>query len=360
MSIKFTNLKISKAKTIRPVGYKFPTGLNTGIPDDIDAENVPFSTGGTVTYTSTKVVHTFTSSGEFRTFFTTNNENGDLYQYADTTTGLTADILLIGGGGSGGSGSPGGDPGHYHGGGGGAGGLIYTSGLTIAKASPYTIIIGAGGSPHNPGAPSSFGNNAVGFPTHPEAGADSPPAPAPVGKAPSAPGEAGSIIALGGGRGGNFVQAGSPGGSGGGGGRPSAAGGSATSGQGNDGHPDSGPGGGAAPPGTTAPGPIQNPQCNGLEYSISGSPVYYAGGGGGAPIGGPSSGIYGGKGGGGYGWNVHTHPGSPFPFLVRSGDENRGSGGGGAGNNVGGGQGGKGIAIIAIDRVTQINGFDIN
>ena len=63
------------------------------------------SAQGTVTYTSTKVVHTFTTSGEFRTFFTTNNENGDLYQFMDVSNGLTADILLIGGGGSGGSGS---------------------------------------------------------------------------------------------------------------------------------------------------------------------------------------------------------------------------------------------------------------
>ena len=373
MSIKFTNLKISRARTIRPDGYRFPEGLNSGTPKDIDHETVPFSTGGTVTYTPTQVVHTFASgSSEFRTFFTTNYEQGNLYEYMDALNPLTADILLVGGGGAGGSGTQQPNPGHYHGGGGGAGGLVYTSGLSIGKNQPYIVVVGGGGNgAWGTGTPSAFGNNVVGFPTHPFAGADCQTRPqgynaAPY-KAPSAPGEAGSIIALGGGVGGVFGHHGSPGGSGGGSGRQPSnpQPGQGVSGQGHEGFGGGGPGGGAAPYPTTVPGvpdDQQNGGCNRLGYSISGSPVYYAGGGGGAPHAGGSAGIAGGYGGGGTGENTHSwYPqGFIIPASDKAGKINRGGGGGGAGVGSPGGTGGSGIVIIAIDRVTQINGFDIN
>ena len=373
MSIKFTNLKISRARTIRPDGYRFPEGLNSGTPKDIDHETVPFSTGGTVTYTPTKVVHTFTGTGELRTFFTTNYEQGNLYEYIDSLDPLTADILLVGGGGSGGTGTqnpP--NPGHYHGGGGGAGGLVYTSGLSISKNQPYIVVVGGGGNgAYGSGTPSAFGNNVVGFPTHPFAGADCQTRPQGYNgagyKAPNSPGEAGSIISLGGGVGGAMNHHGSPGGSGGGSGRSptNPEPGQGVSGQGNNGFAGGGPGGGAAPNPTTVPGvpaDQQNEACNGLEYSISGSPVYYAGGGGGAPHQGSCNGIPGGYGGGGKGENAHSciPQGISMPASDKAGQINRGGGGGGSGVGSAGGTGGSGIVVIAIDKTTQISGFDIN
>lgn len=76
------------------------------------------ATGGTITYNSGYVYHTFLSSGTFA-----------------PTQALIADVLMIAGGGGGAS---------QRGGGGGAGGLVYY-GASPLTVSNYTIGIGAGG-----------------------------------------------------------------------------------------------------------------------------------------------------------------------------------------------------------------------
>lgn len=88
-------------------------------PNNIVAE------GGTISYSGSYVIHTFTSSGEFK-----------IHQ-----GNPTVELLVVAGGGGGG-----GTVFNYpsRGGGGGAGGLFYTSSYNINKGT-YSITIGAGG-----------------------------------------------------------------------------------------------------------------------------------------------------------------------------------------------------------------------
>ena len=244
-------------------------------------------------------VHTFLTSGTLT-----------------VTSGGSAEILMVGGGGSGGSSGPFGG-----GGGGGAGGLLIGS-ETLTTGS-HSIAVGTGGDfisgnhiPGNPGADSSaFG-----------------------------------LTAIGGGRGGSGNSGGPTlGGSGGGQGAiansvefPDNV--SGTAGQGNDGGqalpPNGGGGGGAGAPGGTPPDISTAANGgDGLQSSITGSQVYYAGGGAGSgPTQGetainPARGVGGQGGGGGEG----------------SIDGVDGTGGGGAAglSNVDrSGKGGDGIVIV--------------
>lgn len=234
--------------------------------------------------------------------------------------GLNEIELLIVAGGGGGAGSTG----NAGRGGGGAGGLIFQN-YSIAENQNFTLEVGLGG----------------------------------TGGVASADGENGensffdSLIALGGGGGGNLNNNGLNGGSGGGAGvnnfgHPGGndlQNGSTSGGFGNQGG-ISGPfavgagggGGGAGSPGVAGNVNTGGTGGAGLLLNITGTPLWYAAGGG-------SSGLNGGLGGSGIGGNGSSDGSdSGTPGLV-----NTGSGGGGtqgASSSGIGGNGGSGIVII--------------
>lgn len=253
------------------------------------------ATGGTITNVNGYRIHTFTTVGA--STFT-------------VTSGGDVDVLVVGGGGGGGGGN-GSTGAHYSGGGGGAGGLIYNTSIPVS-AGTYTVTVGSSGTGYAVGDGDNGGNSVFE-----------------------------SMTAIGGGGGGKYATNGKNGGSGGSPGRDkiTPVAGSGTVGQGFSGHIFAGGGGGGAgePGGTDAPGYQGG---DGLQYSISGTPVFYAGGGGGAQI--SAAPNYGGDGGGGLGNNnVVTTPGPGG-----SGVANTGGGGGGSGNGYSAGSGGSGIVII--------------
>jgi hypothetical protein len=236
-------------------------------------------------------------------------------------TGVTQiEVLVVAGGG------PGNDSGGVGGGGGGAGGLIYNSAFAVTPGNSYTVTVGAGGV----GATTkSLGSNSI----------------------------FGSLTAIGGGVGagtGSYTKNGGSGG-GSGAGSPYITAGTGTAGQGFDGGTvigtsagttngefTGGGGGGAGSAGVNQGGGI------GLNFSISGAPTWYAGGGGGARNtwqgpswgGGPGNGGLGGGGAGGDRTAVSTFP-SPT-----AGTASTGGGGGGSVNSGAGANGGSGIVII--------------
>jgi len=256
-----------------------------------------YATGGThITYDGDYKIHHFLSDGTF------------------TVVGgsLSVDYLVVGGGGSGA---------FYNGGGGGAGGL--KTGTLSATTGAKTITIGAGGQGDSEGSGAS--GEASLFDD----------------------GGAQEISAAGGGAGGAgaYCHDGSAGGSGGGGGEHHAtgcSGGAGTGGQGYAGgvggvYKNGGGGGGASAVG--ASGEVSGNGGIGVQSSITGTAIYYAGGGGGAGYG-AYPGASGGAGGGGDGSVGAYVPGS-------SGTANTGGGGGGAGTNIGnGGNGGSGVVIL--------------
>jgi hypothetical protein len=81
------------------------------------------ATGGTITYTNSDVIHTFTSSGTFT-----------------PSVPLTCDYLVVAGGGGG----NGGKAAAFAGAGGGAG-TASTSSLSVAASTAYTVTVGGGG-----------------------------------------------------------------------------------------------------------------------------------------------------------------------------------------------------------------------
>jgi len=278
---------------------------------DVTASKFAKATGGLITYDSTYVYHTFTSSG----IFTPN-------------TALTADYLVVAGAGGGGG------PGVSGGGGGGAGGVRCTVGatggggsletpLSLSSGSAYTVTVGAGG------AADTIGNNSV----------------------------FGSITSTAGGRGKSSGSAANANGGSGGGGNGTAAGvsaniaGTGTANQGyagGDGFPgpgdnarNSGGGGGAGSVGAAGTASVGGNGGSGITTSISGTSTVYAGGGGGG-VGYGTRGT--GTNGGGNGGNGSTAGGA--------GTTNTGSGGGGGGRNEStgttqvAGAGGSGIVIV--------------
>jgi hypothetical protein len=244
---------------------------------------------------------------------------------------LPAEYLVVAGGGGGGSDA---------GGGGGAGGLLYNTSYSIVPGQTYTVTVGAGG-------PNGGGNDQ---PTDPANRASNGANSSITGTAIT------SVIALGGGYGGmgQYQQRGGgtgAGGSGGGGGGSypnSGQGGPAgvgTAGQGFNGAAglfsnETGGGGGGA----GQAGQLQN-GGNGLQNSITGSAIYYAGGGG---AGGWTSSAYedgygglgGGGAGGGYGTGGNKQARAGFAGTANTG------GGGGAGNQASGANGGSGVVVI--------------
>jgi mucin-19 len=246
-------------------------------------------------------------------------------------TGLSAvTVLAVAGGGGGGGSTSGGN------GGGGGGGVVYHTSFPVTPAGSVSYTVGAGGNYSGPGTVGTNGGDST----------------------------FGSLTAKGGGKGGGSSAVGNengyPGGSGGGsteGPTGGYSGGSATQpgtsnpGATNYGYPggnnslgqgySGGGGGGAGGVGGNGGGPSYvGAGGPGVSNSITGSPVYYAGGGGASmytggatPNGGP-----GGQGGGGQGGKGGVQGGGV-------GGTNTG-GGGGASYNTNGANGGPGIIIV--------------
>lgn len=240
---------------------------------------------------------------------------------------VTMEVLIVAGGGGGAYKA------NARAGAGGAGGLLYYGtetpktpngpALNITTGVTYAIVVGAGGVRSEPGVGDSQGT-----------GSNS---------------SFDAYVASGGGGGGynDSPGVGWPGGSGGGGFRN--AGGAGVSGQGNNGGAGvsggafpSGGGGGAGQVGGDATSSRGGNGGNGLQYSISGTATYYAGGGSGDvyfAFSSPNPGTPG-LGGGGTGYNNIN-----VSQWGTSGAANTG-GGGGSGSDANNGLGGSGIVIV--------------
>lgn len=233
---------------------------------------------------------------------------------------LVVTYLIVGGGGGGGG---------RHGGGGGAGGYLAGTGITLASGT-YPIIVGVGG---------------VGAQTD-VAGGD------------GGPSSAFGISTIGGGGGGTYAgggyTAGRAGGSGGGAGHAPSGIGAGTAGQGYNGGSgngnEGGGGGGAGAVGGNAASEVAGIGGVGVQNSITGANLYWAGGGGGGiwSAGGGDRGGHGGLGGGGGGgYGDGTTPGAGGGSALNAGQPGVGGtsgavSGGHAGANTGGGGGGGG------------------
>lgn len=396
---------------VRPSGYRFPVGLNL-TPNTNDTYNVfATATGGTQTTTgsgaSEEAIHTFTSSGSF--------------EVSEAPTYMSVQILAVGGGGGGGGAG---------GGGGGAGGLVYMNDYKITNTS-YTITIGSGGTGASAPAASLVG----GFSNVKYTGASAPITGNVIARRGGAGGSDGGQWPL------PFAQATYPGfpapqqasyaslvdsiGSQGGsssnwgavvydppgtfmttpGGTATVTGASpgdvSSSGIHNFGNLGGraptggltnsdntgiagGGGGGAGGAGVPTLAPTNASDGGaGLQYSISGTALYYAGGGGGGYSQTAGSGAinpvtynnfpnWSGQGGSGIGGNA----GTPYPSAGGVGTINRGSGGGAAtgrndnsipggepGSSIAdrtGGNGGDGVVIIRYNSFQANDSFDVN
>jgi hypothetical protein len=229
--------------------------------------------------------------------------------------------LVIAGGGAGGT----------NGGGGGAGGMIYNAAVSVTPGSSYTVTVGRGGYTLNEGN----ATNSV----------------------------FSSLTAVAGGNGATYsLSAAQNGGSGGGGTLNSNTAGTGTAGQGNAGGAGNngnsgntyyhGGGGGAGTAGTA--GGSGGAGGAGLLNSITGVPLYYAGGGAGFYFS-TNTPIYaaGGIGGGGDGQNGKKGP-------AAGGKRNTGGGGGGASGGLGGGPGGTGVVILSYTNASSYIGVGAN
>ena len=301
-----------------------PSGLSmTSATGAITGTASAVGTNTTTTFTVTATGDDSTSTRQFKITVnapvtSTFNSPGTFSVPASLTS---VDVLVVAGGAGAGS---------QHCGGGGAGGLIYRPGYPISAGSPISVTVGpgsvGGGNTHNPGngVDSTFsgltakggGGAGHGWPAGPNVGK-----PGGSGGGASAPGTT---------PGGSATQPGQPGDSG--------TYGFGHAGGNNDSSNSGAGGGGAGAVGTPNSGSRNGGA--GRAYSISGSSVTYAGGGGGASHADGPGGA-GGSGGGGAGG---THPGS----AGGTGTANRGSGGGG-GSDSGrvGGAGGTGVVIVA-------------
>lgn len=249
----YTSLKSGK--------YKIAVFTQVNLYDDVEFVPTYFgvemkefasyvqSSGTKTTYIEDGInytVQTFTSNGTLN--FTKN---------------LNVSILIVGGGGSGGSGDAvaGGRGGA---GGGGAGGLIYYQSYNMGMGD-YNVVVGAGGAAASPDA---------------------------TGKNGMASSLNATLYAYGGGYGATYTGSGGSGGSGGGGGGTtsgSRGGGTGVSGQGynggtalSNGQPAGAGGGGASRAGWNTAANVAGNGSNGLQIAIyNGTPLWYAGGGGG-------------------------------------------------------------------------------
>ena len=265
------------------------------------------------------------------------------YEFTPPAGVTAAEALLVAGGG----------PGGFHaGGGGGAGGLLLNPALPIQGGTTYTVTIGDGGVPSS--VLTDYGTN----------GGDS--------LITSDGGAVTNAIAYGGGAGGNgpvngqtSTITGRAGGSGGGSTRIDAAAGAGTAGQGsaggvglygglNDSKQESGGGGGAGGTGSAGSrGSSQFPGSGGagIQLDITGTPIWYAGGGsgGGEAFGNGDNRGYptsGGSGGGGRGGMQSDIAGDE---IATAGTDGLGGGGGGGSTVQGyerGAPGGSGVVVV--------------
>jgi len=311
-----------------------------------DAAGAPASaTGGVISYSGGKTIHTFTSSGTFNTF-----------------AAISSVEYLIVGGGGGGAGANGSADGA---GAAGAGGVLTNhpdcpaplrGGAFTIGIGPVSVIVGGGGA----GAGFNVANGAWGSISQ----FGTPLIASGGGYGRVGPGDAGDGASGGGSGGGGSAGAGGSGNTW----SPDAPGhpGSTPTIQGNTGG-DNGPnygsggGGGFTAVGSDSPSNNGGPGGAGFDCSITGSTVGYAGGGGGGAAGpyrsptltGGTATHGGGAGANSDGSGYTTYAGTP-------GTANSGGGGGGGGgsnspepvwptlapNNVSGGTGGPGIVII--------------
>jgi len=252
--------------------------------------------GGTKTVVGDYAVHTFTSpSGTF----------------TPSSSGVV-EVLVVGGGGGGG--------GSYVGGGGGGGGFVSSTTYAVNAGEAISVLVGGGGKGGTFGIRGANGGES----------------------------RFGSLVAAGGGGGGSFgdytTATGLAGGSGGGSGWQGGqgVGGAGVAGQGSSGGPlgtspaNHGGGGGGAG-GTPDNSGVGGP---GLASSISGSSVYYAGGGAAGTD--HSIRLAGGVGGGGSGGDGASSNRDGLGGQANTG----GGGGGGHSTTPVGGDGGSGIVIV--------------
>ena len=292
------------------------------------ATTAKYYSGGTnTTLTPTQDADATGTDGDYTWYKWTDTASTGSYSVSASET---IEYLIVAGGGSGSGGNHGG---------GGAGGLIATTGVSYTASSTWTITVGAGGAAASGNTVGNSGANSIlsgsGLSTQ---------------------------TAIGGGRGGHG-GIGLVGGSGGGNsynatGTPAAG----TAGQGNAGGsantsgPHSGAAGGGGAGGVGVNGTSSaNPRSGGdggigLQNDITGTNLYYAGGGGGSTDGNVTDAGNGGLGGGGHGDGVS----GSSTQAEKDGDANTG-GGGGAGHWHGSGTsgaGGSGVVIIRRPTVT--------
>ena len=276
--------------------------------NSINETVVDLPTGGTISNSGGYRIHTFTSSGTF----------------ANTLNSLSVDYLVIAGG-AGGGGA----------GGGGAGGLL--TGTSTLSATNHTVTIGGGGAGATTGD-GTRGSNGTNT-------------------------SFGSVATtIGGGGGGGYTgsnEDGLAGGSGGGGGYAQGTGGAGTAGQGYRGGNtvdstqtpfNCSGGGGAGAIGNSDSGSTSGTGGIGLQSSINGTNLYWAGGGGGGAQGSTSTSGNGGLGGGGGGANYSGGtPGTGGGSALNTGgngvESSSNALGGAGGANTGGGGGGMGISV---------------
>lgn len=307
----------------------------TAIPNaPITLYTVTASNGATATGTVSPITVSGLTNGVSYTFtVTATNAYGTSDPSATSnaaTPVLGTEVLIVAGGGGGAYKA------NARAGAGGAGGLLYYGSETpktpngpalgLSTGVTYAIVVGAGGVRSEPGVGDSQGTGSnSSFDTY---------------------------VAYGGGGGGynDSPAVGWPGGSGGGG-FGGGGGGAGVSGQGNNGGPGlanvgaaypSGGGGGAGAAGSQGTSGRGGNGGNGLQYSISGTATYYAGGGSGDvyfAFASPNPGTPG-LGGGGTGYNNIN-----VSQWGTSGAANTG-GGGGSGSDANNGLGGSGVVIV--------------
>ncbi len=292
MSIKKVNNVKFSTGNVRPDGYSFPVGLsgaNTGV-------------------TTSDIISTTPAPGN--------------YTFPATATGGNAEVLVIAGGGGGGS---------ILGGGGGGGGLVYHSSYPYSAGQSISIGVGSVGVTEGPGlGPTSTKGSNTTFGSITAIG----------GGAGVCQGGGGSTTDTSGGSagGGNYYN-GPTGGatstqqqgpSGGGTGYGNAgAGGSGYNPANSSGNYNLGGGGGGGAGGAATTNPLGAPDAPykstsgyggaGLAFTTSGSPVYYAGGGGGFyqhQTGSPSNGQSVSNTSYGLGSSARTNSGEGYPGAV--------------------------------------------
>jgi hypothetical protein len=273
------------------------------------------ATGGTITFSGSYKIHTFTTVG------TTNFVVSQVLP-----TGFSLQVLVVGGGAGGGVNSAGG---------GGAGGAIFVTSQTVTSGS-YSIVVGAGGSGginlFAPlyGAVGSNGSNSTAFGYTGIGGGGG-------GYCPQSSSNVINGVAGGCGGGGAAFDRGASAGIGG---TPLQAGGFA-GGNGVGNNSGGAGGGGMGSVGSNGSGNIAGSGGNGATYTIGGTAYTLSGGGGGGSYAGSTT-SSGGSGGGGAGAQVTNTSGSNATYYGSGGGG--GAGGGGAPK---GGDGYQGIVIIA-------------